>query len=438
MRYVVIVGMLSTSDHHPPRGTRRPRSPPSAPYAPDAPDVFTASPTATPASKRAKTGESLDPSAAPAVAEQQTAQPGEYASWLMPPQTPSRRKASSILQSYSQSSEFLDDIGRKLYSEGAATGRLDELAALGQSAHRLFAAIKSILDRFGTHEGRLRFSESSALRKSKSVQTATSPDPVERAPAPPAKPKQRRPRAARRGAGSAHQTPETGTAPRQQPAPLAPPGLHPRAHPRDRPGNRLIVGYDDPQLLRGAQRPHPSALVRDLNGALGDDAIAAVSFSRNDRLVVHTKAPFTAQQLALKGDLFAPVLARVFKLSGAPRPVLEPDTVWSKLVVHGAPLPIRHGPSATLQEQLPAYFDDLCSSNGIDPRHVRRMSFLCRKGEEAERFKSSSAESPQRMSVLLCFSDGPSATRLLKSGVCWQNSFCRVSRYRERQPAASG
>ncbi|KZV85505.1 hypothetical protein EXIGLDRAFT_726078 [Exidia glandulosa HHB12029] len=91
----------------------------------------------------------------------------------------------------------------------------------------------------------------------------------------------------------------------------------------------------------------------------------------------------------------------------------------------------------TLKDHLPAHLDDLCSSNGLDPRHVRRMQFLCRKGEDVERFKSSSEESPQPMSVLLCFSDEGVATRLLRSGVYWQNSHCRVSRYRERQPATS-
>ncbi|KZV83607.1 hypothetical protein EXIGLDRAFT_842823 [Exidia glandulosa HHB12029] len=286
--------------------------------------------------------------------------------------------------------------------------------------------------------------------KTQETQTDTAPDLTAPAPAPASAPPRDtapKPASAPPPKPPAPRKPARTTTPAQghkiPPPPrdtAPPPGAQrsARANPRSRPAARLIVRYGDTGVLRGRPRPHPAIFRHSLNDALGGEWIAGIGYSRNGQLILHTKAPFTAQQLALRGDVLRPVIRSAFALEGDPRPLFETDDEWSKIVVHRVPLPVSGNPSEALNVKLQAFFMDVCTSNSFDPKVVRRMQPLCPKEKEEDYFRQSTAQAPQHLSVLLCISDTNLARRLLNHGAFWQGSHCRVSRYRERQRPVSG
>lgn len=206
-----------------------------------------------------------------------------------------------------------------------------------------------------------------------------------------------------------------------------------RSPPRTR-STRLIVRFP----LAGGPGPlekhqlHPSIIRDSLNDALHDRWISAVDRSRGGHLVLSTRAPFTARQLAVHGDVIWTVLQKTFALQDAMRPLFEPDDQWTAIVVHRVPLPIWD--DARAAELRNSFFSEVCEWNGLDSRTLKKERFLCTEDELATRVQGSTRTTPQQVSVMLTLSDAAAAQRLLRTGVYWQGSHCRASIYRSRTP----
>ncbi|KZV86528.1 hypothetical protein EXIGLDRAFT_724734 [Exidia glandulosa HHB12029] len=261
----------------------------------------------------------------------------------------------------------------------------------------------------------------------------SAPRPVPPAPHRAPSPAPRK-RAARGGHRADTAPPVKGPPPTAQPPPRAPGN----SHRRGRSASRVIVRYRDADILRGRTKPHSAVLLKSLNDALGGDWVAGIAYSRNDRLILHTKSPYSARELALQGGVLRPVIRSAFAFMDDPEPLFETDDPWSKIVVQRVPLPLLSDSTEHMEDKAQAFLADACSSNGFTPDVVRRMQFLCPKGKEEEYFSRSTAQAPQLVSVLLCLSDSRLANRLLRTGAFWQGSHCRVSLYRERRRTANG
>ncbi|EJD34384.1 hypothetical protein AURDEDRAFT_176576 [Auricularia subglabra TFB-10046 SS5] len=440
--------MLSTSDHHH-APAKRGRSPPAEP---EAGNVFKANAVAT-----SHTAKKTKTSAEAPVAKENNLSPVFY-TWGEPPLTPSRRKASTILTSKLACRDLIDDIGRKLWREGGVDTTpqdLDELQALGLAAYRLYMLARDIMNRLPDYDRRYCVTLPTSLQTSREVQMDDIPTTSTPVPTPPgagtsdrappersrttptvdlAAPERRDPvkplRAAQGMHRITHKPPVKGRPPRSAPPPRASPQA--RGGPRSQPVARVIVRYGNTGTLRDRPRPHTASLRHTLNGVLGGEWIAGISYSRVGQLALHAKAPFTAQQLALRGDALRPVIRAAFGLAGDPRPIFETDAIWSKVVIHRIPLPPSGDSMEAMDVKLQAFFADVCSSNGFDSRLVRRMQLLCPKGKEEEHFRQSTDLSPRHLSVMLCIADDKLVGRLIRNGAFWQGAHCRISNYRPR------
>ncbi|EJD44301.1 hypothetical protein AURDEDRAFT_166683 [Auricularia subglabra TFB-10046 SS5] len=225
-----------------------------------------------------------------------------------------------------------------------------------------------------------------------------------------------------RPVSSAKPTPANAPAP---PTPRATP------QPESPSAQRLIVRYNSASSPQS--RPHPSKIVQSINSALGSDALAAVSYSRDHQLVLHTKAPYTVQQLLTRDKLVRTTLNSLLYPSTNPKPTATFDTgeSWAKLVLHQVPLPIWTSKS-TVTQQLDLLLADLCASNGLDKSTVRRFRTLCPLDDQEKLFRASTDRAPQHVSVLLCSSDHDAASRLVRRGAIIQSAYCRASTFRTR------
>ncbi|KZV95553.1 hypothetical protein EXIGLDRAFT_834258 [Exidia glandulosa HHB12029] len=197
------------------------------------------------------------------------------------------------------------------------------------------------------------------------------------------------------------------------------------------PSMRLIVRYPTSDVLQNSLRPHPATLTSALNKALDADYVSAISYSHRGQLILHTHAPYDAQQLAQHSDKIQHVLRSVHALATDMTPTLETGETWSKVVVHNVPLPICSGASDVLN--LDALLADVCASNGLHTAAIRVARPLCPRNTLEHRFRASTSSSPQFVPILLGFSDSDAASQLLRNGLVWQYAHCRVSRYRPRR-----
>ncbi|KZV78055.1 hypothetical protein EXIGLDRAFT_734085 [Exidia glandulosa HHB12029] len=191
---------------------------------------------------------------------------------------------------------------------------------------------------------------------------------------------------------------------------------------------RLIIRFPGPLEKR---QLHPATVRDSLNDALHDRWVSAVDLSRGGHLVLRTRAPFTARQLAVHGDLIWTVIQKTFELPDEMHPLFEPDDQWTSIVVHRVPLPIWD--DARAAELRTNFFSEVCEWNGLDPKSLKKERFLCKEDDLAHRVQGSSRTTPQRVSVMLTVSDTAAAHRLLQTGVFWQGSHCRASLYRAKQ-----
>ncbi|EJD33255.1 hypothetical protein AURDEDRAFT_177671 [Auricularia subglabra TFB-10046 SS5] len=170
-------------------------------------------------------------------------------------------------------------------------------------------------------------------------------------------------------------TSKTKSAPPPVPAPTpSEPTLlpTPRTTPkRDIPAtSRLFVRYrdaPDPQC-----RPHPKTIVRTLNNCFEDPVLRAVSYTRDNQLILHTILPFSAQHLIgydkMLQDTIGPLLFP--SATTPPVPTFDTGEAWSKVVLRGVPLPI-WGTKSTVDRQLRALSSDLCASNNLSSSSVQ-------------------------------------------------------------------
>lgn len=216
--------------------------------------------------------------------------------------------------------------------------------------------------------------------------------------------------------------------PRATPAPLP---IPPQTQPAS--STRLIVRY--PGILAPPFRPHPTSIVQNVNTQLKRDMLAAISYSRDDQLILHTKHPFTAHDLLTRSTALRRALDPLLfpGASQPPSPVYDTGQPWSKLVLHGVPLPVWQ-PTSTVQDQLRTLSADLCSLNSLSCDNIRLLRPLCSRADEERTFRSSTKRSPCLVSILVCTTDNDAATRLLRNGAVIQNAFCRATAYRPRPP----
>ncbi|KAJ7936766.1 hypothetical protein B0H13DRAFT_2303481 [Mycena leptocephala] len=145
--------------------------------------------------------------------------------------------------------------------------------------------------------------------------------------------------------------------------------------------------------------------------------IRGVNWTRNGNLVIHTRSPYTASQLAaIHGDAVLETVRREcgdFQGSA----VLEVDAPWTSVVVHAVP-------AQYLVESLKFQQEDFWTALEATGNGVKSVRVLCREEDYARR---------ENLSVKLTFSDIGAAQRMLASGAFFFGTHCRVSHYRQRQ-----
>ncbi|KZV92333.1 hypothetical protein EXIGLDRAFT_718425 [Exidia glandulosa HHB12029] len=189
--------------------------------------------------------------------------------------------------------------------------------------------------------------------------------------------------------------------------------------------------------LRNQRRPHPSHVRDALNKALADkthggDWVSSIRYSRDDQLILHPHSSRTVAHL----------IDRRRTIDATLRPLLCPDDhciiqfdsggLWSKLVIHHAPLPIWDDDS-TPQKRFTNLISELNHEGKYSRDSFRSARLLCPRDEGERRMRNSSRFSPQYASILLCIQDDDTAGRLLREGISVQGQHCRVSTYRPRR-----
>ncbi|KAJ7934428.1 hypothetical protein B0H13DRAFT_2305856 [Mycena leptocephala] len=148
--------------------------------------------------------------------------------------------------------------------------------------------------------------------------------------------------------------------------------------------------------------------------------IRGVNWTSNGNLVIHTRAPYTASQLAaVHGkDVISIVQRECGEFQGPA--VLEVDAPWVQVVVHGIPAqPL----AASMKFQQEDFWTAL-ETMGNTRAEVKAVRVLCREED---------LEMRDKLSLRLTFSDVGAARRMLASGAFLFGTHCRVSRYRPRQ-----
>jgi len=198
------------------------------------------------------------------------------------------------------------------------------------------------------------------------------------------------------------------------------------------PSTRLVVRFTG-QGIPANVRPHPATLRDELNEALRMRAIEGIQYSRTGQLVLHTRDPYTARQLAPLADQLWPVIQAAFRIADTPhRPIFEPDDAWTRIVVHQVPVPIwdsKRDSQAAHDEMA----RDFCHANSLPMEAVRHMRWLCSKDEQERRTEASTTASPTFVSIMVAL-HGPNTTTttLRNKGVVMSGAHCRVTDYRER------
>ena len=195
-------------------------------------------------------------------------------------------------------------------------------------------------------------------------------------------------------------------------------------------GAHVTVCFPGANPLADIPCPHPAALCNALNAALHMPCIGGVEYSRTGQLVLHARAPFTAEHLAAQHDTLWTATRGLFGLAPTvPAPVFEPDTRWTKIVVHAAPLPIPDGSGDSLESIVKC---DLCDSNQLDPAQIKQICWLCADGEVMCKFHATTTVSAQFVTVMIVLVNPTAANVLMCRGVFWQGAHCCTSTYKVR------
>jgi len=138
------------------------------------------------------------------------------------------------------------------------------------------------------------------------------------------------------------------------------------------PSTRLVVRFPG-QTIPAEVRPHPATFRDELNKAINMKAIESIQYSRTGQLILQTRSPHTAVQLAALSNQLWPVIQAALRIGDTPeRPIFEPDDTWTRIVVHQVPLPVWDGKrdSRATQELMT---QDLCHTNSIPAETIRRV-----------------------------------------------------------------
>ena len=203
-----------------------------------------------------------------------------------------------------------------------------------------------------------------------------------------------------------------------------------------RPSTRLIVRFPG-QPVPPDVRPHPTNFRNALNEALQMPAVDSIQYTRNGQLVLHTRAPHTAAQLALLSDQMWPVIQTALQMGDTPRrPAFEPDDAWTRIVIHNVPVPIWDG-KADHDTTHKNIIRDLYAANALPAHSVQQARWLCHKEEAQRRVTSSTPTSPTFVTLMLAILDTDVAAKLRHTGVTASGAHCKVSGYRRPKSAES-
>lgn len=186
-------------------------------------------------------------------------------------------------------------------------------------------------------------------------------------------------------------------------------------------------------------RDNPHRKVYDVMKTVLGDKLSAVSFTGDRGFVLHAKAPFTAEQIALeKGDSLQGMAYTLFRIgiSDQPYPTFDIGKPWTKVVVHGVPLPLWHERATTVR-QIDFIVYSMCEANAVPRPLVARANILCPKGDLDRLLRSSTESLQPQVAIQLCISDSTIASRLLQDGIFVFGAHCRVSPYRPRVSSSS-
>ncbi|EJD38631.1 hypothetical protein AURDEDRAFT_172258 [Auricularia subglabra TFB-10046 SS5] len=194
--------------------------------------------------------------------------------------------------------------------------------------------------------------------------------------------------------------------------------------------------------LRNRNLPHPRYIIDTLK-VISEISIAAIRYTRDHQIVLYPKAPCTVQDLIDKSGSLHSLLNTILGPADKPPPAFDTGSSWTRVVIHRAPLPVWEPPSSRYNETRPLprpvncrlgdLVDDLCASNSIDRNSVHDARPLCSLESRDTLFLTSEKRAPQHCSVMICLSNGDTATRLLKHGAFVQGAHCRVTPYRPRR-----
>ncbi|EJD39458.1 hypothetical protein AURDEDRAFT_171459 [Auricularia subglabra TFB-10046 SS5] len=215
------------------------------------------------------------------------------------------------------------------------------------------------------------------------------------------------------------------------PVPLLPPTPHNAPHLEKPRATRLSVRYHS--VPSPHHRPRPETIVRSINTHFKRDVLAAVSYSRDDQLVLHTKLPYTAQDLLADTKALRCALDTTLfpTASEKPSPVFDAGDPWHKVVLHGVPLPVWQS-GTTMDRQLQTLASAIRSSGNFTSNCIQLLRPLCPRAEQDRIFQASTDTSLRQMSILVCLSDSAAASQLLHQGTIIQSAYCRATRYRPR------
>ncbi|KAJ7888223.1 hypothetical protein B0H13DRAFT_2333573 [Mycena leptocephala] len=125
----------------------------------------------------------------------------------------------------------------------------------------------------------------------------------------------------------------------------------------------------------------------------------------------------TSELVAVHGAVVTDIVQRECEFLGPA--VLELDTPWVPVVVHG--IPARPLVDSLKFEQEGFWTALECTGNG--PAEVKAIRILCR---------DENLEARKELSLRLTFSDASAAKQFLSTGAFFFGTHCRVSRYSPR------
>ncbi|KAJ7436182.1 hypothetical protein FB451DRAFT_1307892, partial [Mycena latifolia] len=186
---------------------------------------------------------------------------------------------------------------------------------------------------------------------------------------------------------------------------------HSPRRPRHSPHRLILRWTGSPPEARATVTVLAAALDKAAREHHAPPYVQGVNWTSNGNLVIHAHAPYTASQLsAVHGEAILEAVRRECGHFQGPA-VLEVDSPWVSLVLHGVP-------AAPLLDSLKFEqegFWTTLETTGNSATEVKSVRVLCRQEEYRER---------EKVSLKLTFSDASAAHRMMLSGAFLFGTHC--------------